>query len=376
MSMTPTEAFEIAAAALVDWEQANGSPLQLSTVRLGGRAHAICRAIAEAMLELDYQDLARFLAHFVDHASGINLDELAHDHFDEQRDGATAAVVELEFERITTSQERVLPAGMICRTPGSNGLAPVKFALDATQIMGVGTSTLTATATSIVVGPTQQADVGAVSVIENSPQTDLTVTNPARAAGGNPPESDDELRDKIRQTFLAVAGSIAGIEKGAKAVENVRVARAYEVLDSNGYPDAAVELVVADRAGLSNTTMTDAVVASLSAWRGAGIPVIVTGGTVTTVNITVQMEWRDGFATPANKAAVAARIDADVALLRFNAVDPPGDANADSKLTHALILAAAVRVAGALKTSKVLEPAGTVVPDKGEVIRAGQITVL
>lgn len=375
--MTPTEAFEIAGAALVAWEQTNGSSLQLSTVRLGGtRANALCRAIAEAMLELDYQGLQRFLNHFLDKASGINLDELAHDHFDEQRDGATAAVVELTFTRTVTTSQLTLPAGMICRTPGSDGQEPVKFALDQAQVIAAGSTTVTATATSTVLGPTQQAEAGSVTVIESSPQSDLTVTNADRASGGNPAESDDELRDKCRQTFVAVAGSLRGIEKGALQVANVRQARAYEVLDSNGYPDAAVELVVSDRSGYSNATMATAVDTNLYAWRGAGIPVFVTGGTVTLENITLQMQWRDGFATPANKLAVAARVEAAVARLRANAVDPPGEANGDSQLTHALILAAALRVAGALPTSKVLLPVGTVVPDKGEVIRAGQITVL
>jgi hypothetical protein len=185
-----------------------------------------------------------------------------------------------------------------------------------------------------------------------------------------------QLRDKIRQVFIAVAGSLRGIEKGALQVLNVRQARAYEVLDSNGYPDCAVEMVVADRTGQSNVTMTDAVVAALTGWRGAGIPVNVTGAVPTFENVTVRMEWRDGFATPANRLAVEARINAAMQRLRPNAVDAPGDANPDSKLTQALILSAALRVAGALPTSEVIIPAGTVVPDKGELIRPGQITVL
>lgn len=375
--MTHTEAFEIAAAALVSWEQANGSTLQLSTVRLQGtRANAICNAIAEAMLELDYQALQRFQHLFVDTATGINLDELANDHYDEQRNGATAAVVELTFTRTNTAAELILPAGLICRTVGANGIAPVKFSLDLTQTMPIGTTTVTASATSVVLGDTQRAEAGAVSVIESSPQADLTVTNAERAAGGNPSETDEELRDKIRQIFTAVAGSLRGIEKGALSVANVRQARAYEVLDANGFPDCAVEMVVSDRLGNSNTTMTDAVDNALVAWRGAGIPVNVTGGIAVQQDVTIRMEWRDGFATPANRDAVKAQITAAISRLRPNAVDPPGDANADSKLTPGLILSAALRVAGALATSEVLVPSGTVVPNKGELLRAGEVTVL
>ena len=188
--MTHTEAFEIAAAALVAWEQSNGSGLQLSTARLQGtRANAICNAIAEALLELDYQALQRFLHLFVDKATGINLDELANDHYDEQRSGATAAVVELAFTRSVTVAELILPAGLICRTTGTTtGQAPVQFALDQSLVMGIGVTTVSGTATSVVTGPTQTAEAGAVTVVENSPQSDLTVTNADRGAERqNPP---------------------------------------------------------------------------------------------------------------------------------------------------------------------------------------------
>lgn len=372
--MTHTEAFEIAAAALVAWEQMNGGALQLTTVRLGGtRSNAICNAIAEALLELDFQAVQRFVHLLVDKASGINLDELSNDHYDETRNGSTASVVELTFARTTTVAELVLPAGMISRTTGQADQDPAKFALDQAQTLAIGVSTILATATSVAAGVSQNAEAGQITVIESKPQSDLTVTNADRAAGGNPAESDEELRDKIRQVFLAVAGSLKGIEKGALAVLNVRQARAYEVLDSNGIPDCAVELVVADRSGKSNSTMTAATTAALTAWRGAGIPVNTTGGSPVPQNVTLAMEWRDGFATPANQFAVEIRVAAMMNRLRPNVVDAPGDANADSKLTHAGILAAALAVAGALQTSTVLLPVGTVVPDKGEMIRPGQI---
>lgn len=369
--MIHQEAFEIFAAEL---NASSGGKIAPATTRTQGTSsYWVGQAVASCMTELSHQFEESYAGHFVDLAQGDALQELGHDHFNLQIQGATASVVECTFGRTTTTGDATFSAGSIVRTASG-----VRFTLDDDVEMAAGVSSASGTMTSVLAGADQRVEAGELTIfVTTPPAADWTVTNADDAAGANDQESDEDFRGRIRERDEAAPATLAGIRRGAiEDVPQVREAAAYEDLDAQGRQTGHVTLVIGDDDGESNATLTSAVDTAQDDWRPAGVPVTVTGASVVWQDIAVTVTWEPTAATQAAKLAVRDAIVAVVNRLDPNGAATAAEAPAGALLTTGLIEHAARTVAGVVDVA-VSVPSGTVAPANGELIRTskGRVTV-
>lgn len=284
---------------------------------------------------------------FIETAREDALDRLAFDRYGVARFPATPAIVTLSFTALGAG---VVPTGFRVQTT-----AGVQFVVDNALTFG-GAGTQSVTATAVLTGPDSNVSAGTLTQFVDTPfAPTLTVTNSAGAAGGADAETDIQFRGRLRNFFTTVRrGTLGAIEYGALQVPQVAVATAYEVTTSSGFPQAIVNLVVADRDGSSNSAMIQAVENMLVEYRAGGIAVMVAGGAIETPH--PQVEWHVSFLAGIDTSQAADQLrSATVAVAQYL---KPGET-----LYRADILAAARTVTGVvISADSLVEPVGDVVP--------------
>ncbi len=318
--------------------------------------------------EVAFQAAERWRALFLDTATGQALDRLVADRYNETRQAATAAIVELEFTRAGSVGDLTIPAGTTSQTPDQT----VRFETDRDLEIPDGSSVGTVRATSSGLGSDQAVGEDALTELSGGAIEDgLTLTNPEKSAGGNDRESDGDFRARIRGIFAnARRGTLSALVQGALEVEQVRTAAAYETTDDLGCPVGAATVVIADAAGNANTALEALVDEELEEWRAAGVAVEVLGGVRTERDITVRVVFESGTSTDAALLAVRRAIVAFVNRLKPRSEDTVEGAvdKAVSVLTPGLV-EHAVRTVPRVVGVTVDEPAATEVAEIGEVIR-------
>ena len=216
----------------------------------------------------------RFLECFLDGARGEALTNLAEDRGVTREPGAQSVGVVTFTRPNATAGAGVIPAGFQIGTGPVSGFFPVGgdgqpapfqvFTLDADLSFGALELTKTANCTARLPGRGGNVDVGFV----NRPlgtlfDTTIALSNTQRFAGGVEPESDEDLRDRVRGFFLTQArGTIEALKFGARQVDGVD--RVSVVVDESG----VITVYVADAQGNSNAALVAAVAAVASASRG------------------------------------------------------------------------------------------------------------
>lgn len=262
-------------------------------------------AMADACIRYAAMALA---ATFIDTAKGDDLTALVDDHLDLQRQPATAATVAIAFTRTSGGAGETIGAGTVVATViGADG-REVRFTTNAPIVVpGGGNGPYPVNATCTEVGRDGNVAAAAITrIVDTLADSTWSVTNAALAAGGNEEESDEQLRQRARTFWSTLRrGTLAALEFGALTVPAVRVSVATE--SASGL----VTVVVADEDGNSNAQMIADVQVTLEAWRAAGVPVTVAGGTQLTQNVVAVLTTIDGFdlvaATALIDEAVVAR---------------------------------------------------------------------
>ncbi len=258
----------------------------------------------------------RIAATYLDGAEKDDLTTLADDHWNIQRFVPNAASGEVTFNRASAAAGAgTLPQGFIVGTAKDQLGREVQLITDEDVTYGAletGNKTVGVTAQlEGIVG--NVATVGAVNRLVTVPfDATITVSNAAAIAGGTEAESDDELRERVRNFSPTIRrGTLAALEYGAKQVVGVAFATAVEG------DTGVVSVYVSDSAGASNPVMTDAVEAELENWRSAGILVNVYGGTIYNITVDVTLTVRPGVNTAAIASKVKAAIVATVNKLKI-----------------------------------------------------------
>lgn len=271
----------------------------ISVAQLHGAA-----AMADAVVRFAAQ---LFRETFIDGARGDALTTLVDDHLNVQRDPATAAQVVISLSRPYAGGAEpggTILAGTTVATDFDAAGRAVQFTTDSNVVFALaelGPKTVTATAT--ITGTDGNVAAGAVSRVIDQPSFDptFTVTNAAKAAGGNVEESDDQLRARARSFWVTLRrGTLAALEYGAKLVPEVRVAKAIEDVTTGD-----VTVYVTDADGNSTLQMVSDVTTELENWRCAGSNVVVAGGSQLLLDITISLVVSDGFDVEAYADAFA-----------------------------------------------------------------------
>ena len=287
---------------------------------------------------------------FMELARGSALDRVVYDRTGLLRFSAQPATVDLVLSRPAgPSAPGIIPAGSVVQTADGT-----QFALDVDASFGVGTPTITTTATALVNGAGGNVVANSITSWATAPFDPAIVpSNPAAAAGGVDAENDVQFLGRARGFFPTLArGTLGAIEYGARQVPGVAVATAIEITNPNGYPAAVVQLTVGDQNGAASSDLLKAVATALLAYRAAGIFVSVIGGIVAYQNV----QWSLAFSVGTNEALAMNRVSAVcVAIAQFLA---PG-----ATLYKSALLSAAASVPGVIVSdASLILPAGDVVP--------------
>lgn len=313
---------------------------------------------------------------FLDSAKGDALRRLVFDRFGLLAKAAAPAFGEVQFSLPTPNLAPfVIPASTQLET--SNG---TQFITTTAVGFPAGTrGPVTITVRSVLAGSDQQAGPNTITNITSQipgAADGLTVANAQATAGADDEEGDDSLRARARAFFTtAQKATLSAIVQGALAVPGVRTAQAFEVLESNGTPGRAVQLVIAD-AYTDNLAQLDTVPPAYAAQsqafavtvfgaldnvRAAGINVLVIVGSVVMLPIVLHLTFKAGAANdPATITAAAKAI-----AVEYTNNLPPGTVWDPVALLALLRNVPGLQITG----NEVASPNGQVVPTPLQVIR-------
>lgn len=289
---------------------------------------------------------------FIDHAEADDLDTLAKDHFDLDRDDGISAIGIVTFSRPNADFGNVtINAGTIIET--SDGL---QFVTTTAPLM-IGL-TVEANVSAVVPGLAGGVAAGTLLIINSTTALDdstITVTNAEKTSGGSDGETDAAFRIRIKAWFETLRrGIVNAIETGALFVPGVVTAS----LDESLYPPT---VYIADSTGSANSALVNAVALEEVNWRSAGIAVNVVGATLTLQAIDVTITFAAGVDTAAVRDLIETAIIAELATLKIG-----------ETLYRSSIVTAAKSAAGVIDCV-VTNPAGNVTPAANLLIRAGAI---
>lgn len=317
-------------------------------------------AMGDAAIKFTIQ---AFKETFLDGAKGDALTALVDDHLNIQRQPATEAEAVVSFARTSGGSGFTLSAGYVVGSEFDAAGNTVLWTLDAdVTFAGADNGPHTGNVTAQIVGKDGNVAAGKITrFVDAKPDSTLTVTNAAPAAGGNEEESDPELRVRARLFWQTLRrGTLAALEFGALQVATVRTVRATEDTDT-GF----VTVVVADSDGASTAKMISDAEAELENWRSAGVHVNVLGGTQLLVDVTGTLVVNDGVdpaaLAPLCEDSIASRMrkQRQGEILYLDSIKAAG-VNVDPDAIDALVLTL---------------PAANVTPSATQTIRPGTITI-
>lgn len=316
----------------------------------------------------------RFNATYLDGAQGDDLTKLADDHWNIQRFAPNAATGQVTLSRTNANGAPAgsIAAGSVVATQKDANGTEYQYTTNTDVAWTLGDITSkTVNVTASLTGPASNAGLSTVNRLVSTPSgapfdSSITVNNPSsRMAGGADEESDDDLRERVRNFPATLRrGTLDALEYGAKTIDGVASATAVEELDINGVQTGVVFLYVTDASGNSSTPMINAVIAEMINWRAAGIFVNVQGGSLLTQNIAITITARAGVDTQALVPRIQAAVAARVLKLKIG-----------ESLTLDIIQQAVRNVDDAIKTVTITNPAVSITPSPNQIIRAGSITV-
>lgn len=327
-------------------------------VNEGDVTDAVIAAAASMASVLISYAAGRFLATFLDGASGQDLRNLARDRGVEPDEG-DFAVGPLTLSRTSGGGAFTVPAGTRVATDAldANGSFQT-FTTDVPVVFSLGDNgphRITGTCTKI--GSAGNVDQALITrVLDSLTDPTVLVANDQAFAGGAEEESDEDLRDRVRGFFLTEArGTIDALTYGAKTVAGVK--RANVVPD---YVSGVVTVYVSDAEGNANDAMATAVLTELvNHWADAGDPLNVVAATLVIESINLSLTVRTGVDV---NAIIATVKDAVVARVQRLA---PGET-----LYRDMISAAARDVDRQNILSVVVNtPAANITPTGSQVIR-------
>ncbi len=337
-----------------------GSDINLFVGSMSYVGHAVVRQLGEQVnnLLLDGCD--------TDDA----IDRLAWDRYQQLRKGAAAAVGTVQVTRPTAD------AGLGSIPVSTKLVSLTGIEYITTTVANFGPTTLLATANvrASQAGKDFQLGRNALRRFDKIgllwDQT-LQVNNADPTAGGEPAETIDVFRERVRALFVAQRrGTLAAIEFGAKSVVGVESAFADEVVGVNGNPARIVRLFIADSSGIASVVLANQVTAALLEYRAGGIAVVVETSSPVIVPLSLRLSFTPGVDT------VSLRDQVRGAVVEF--VNSLG-VNQPLQISALYAVLARFRSDGLfVDQGTVVVPAGDILPSPGFTLRttAGSVTIL
>lgn len=327
-----------------------GSDINLFVGAVSYMAHAISR-----------QNVERINALILDGARDDDLDRYAWDRYQIARKGASAALGSVEFSRTSTAGG----AGSIPIGTKLISLSGIEYITTTTANFTVSSLTVSANVRSAQAGKEFQVGANQIRRFDKPNllfDQSLQVNNPEPTAGGEPAETDDVFKERVRDFWTAARrGTLEAIEFGARATPGVESAQAIEILDDLGRPNRFVELFIADSSGVASLALATLVDQTLVEYRPAGVFVAVNTSRPQIIDIVFQPSFIAGVDTSTLSEQIRNALVEYINSLRVNEPLLLSDLGA---------IFARFRSDGLVaRQTSLIEPVGDLIPEVGFTLR-------
>lgn len=216
-----------------------------------------------------------------------------------ERKRATAAQGTVRFtagEKADAPRE--IPKGTVCMTAGL-----VRFETERAGVLEAGALTADVPVRALEAGEAGNVSAGAISSMAVAPMGIASCTNPQPCGGGSDGEEDEVLRERVLGTFkrLPNGANAAFYEQGALSFD--QVAAAAVVARPRGV--GSVDIVPSTMSGLPDKELLGQLQAYFEERREIAVDLKVRAPRTSVVNITVQVEAREGW----DRAEVLSRVE-------------------------------------------------------------------
>lgn len=216
-----------------------------------------------------------------------------------ERKAPTAAEGRLRFTAgEAAGQDRTIPAGTVCMTPGL-----IRFETTQAAVLPAGELSIDAPARALEAGSGGNAAAHTVTAMAVAPVGIRSCDNPEAFSGGTDGEGDGELRQRVLDTFqrLPNGANAAFYEQGALSFP--QVAAASVLPRSRGV--GTVDVVVSTYSGQPDQELLDRLGEYFQARREIAVDVAVRAPERVAVDIALRVTPREGVS--AEEAAEQAR---------------------------------------------------------------------
>ena len=207
------------------------------------------------------------------------------------RRAAVAAEGILRFETDQApSTDLTIPAGTVCMTAGL-----VRFETTQEAVLQAGETMVETTAAAVEPGASGNVAAGTIRAMAVAPVGVSRCTNPEGFSGGLDEESDEELRERVLETFQRMPNGANAAFYEQSAMSFPQVAAAAVVPRPRGV--GSVDVVVSTAAGVPDSELLEELQAYFEERREIAVDVLVRAPEVQDVDVTVQIQTaanRDG----------------------------------------------------------------------------------
>ena len=241
---------------------------------------------------LSLQSNAQWLKNqmFAQTATGMQLDYLATER-GITRKPATHASGTLTFSRDTALGYAVeIPAGTVCSTSGTE---PIRVVTTQSAILPEDALSVTVPARSESAGATQNTGIGSVKVMITPPAAITAVMNEDAFIGGLDAEGDDELRERIIESYRNISNGTNSAFYSEQALKHEEIYSASVVAKERGV--GTVDIYIAGRGGLPDDSVIEELQAEISELRELNVDVKVNKAQAIEVAVGVDIAVKAGY---------------------------------------------------------------------------------
>lgn len=208
-----------------------------------------------------------------------------------ERRAAVAAEGILRFETDQApSTDLTIPVGTVCMTAGL-----VRFETTQEAVLQAGETMVETTAAAVEPGVSGNVAAGTIRAMAVAPVGVSRCTNPEGFSGGLDEESDQELRERVLETFQRMPNGANAAFYEQSAMSFLQVAAAAVVSRPRGV--GSVDVVVSTAVGVPDSELLEELQDYFEERREIAVDVLVRAPEVQDVDVTVQIQTaanRDG----------------------------------------------------------------------------------
>lgn len=246
------------------------------------------RAIAAQVSALHYQADWTLKQCFPQTASGVYLDMFAAIRGLSRREAAAAKGAVRFYLSGALETDIEIPAGTVCLSGGQ-----VRFLTDSAQVIKAGETYADAAVTAASAGSHGNVGAGSITAMAVAPVGVQSCVNLLDFSGGSDSEQDEELRERILDTYAMLPnGANTAYYKGA-AMSIAGVADVHVIPRVNGR--GTVALVISSESGLPSDELLEKVGTYIEEMREIAVDVIVRAPGVVGVAVDAAVKLEAGY---------------------------------------------------------------------------------